>query len=130
VVRYKRYTLSIYERDFKPGTQILDNIWQKMERSRKVVLVISEAFVRSNYCNYELNLARVQSVQQGRNLFVPVMLQAVDMESMSDGLRWIVRKLTYLEWPREEHRIVDREEFWQQLRDAVGDSNLSINITG
>jgi TIR domain len=123
----KRFTLCIHERDFDPGTEILDNIWKKMERSRKVILVISEAFVQSNYCNYELNLARIQGVQQGRNLFVPVMLQAVDIESMSDGLRWIVRRLTYLEWPREEHRLVDREEFWEKLRDCLNDLGLTNN---
>ena len=75
-----------------------------------------------------MNLARVQSVQKGRNLFVPIILEPTDIEAMSDGLRWIVRKLTYIEWPREDHRVADRTEFWQKLRDALADSGLSFNF--
>jgi len=111
--------LCVYERDFLPGENILDNIWSKMEESRKVILVISRNFTRSNYCKYEIDLARMLSVEKARNLIVPVMLEDVRMEDMSDSLRRIVRKLTYIEWPQWEP---DREEFWQRLHDTVIDS--------
>jgi len=90
-----------------------------MEESRKVILVISRNFTRSNYCKYEIDLARMLSVEKGRNLIVPVMLEDVRMEDMSDSLRWIVRKLTYIERPQWEP---DREEFWQRLRETVTES--------
>jgi len=89
-------------------------------KSRRVILVISRNFARSNYCNYEIDLARMLSVEKARNLIVPVMLEDVRMEDMSDSLRWIVRKLTYIEWPQWEP---DREEFWQRLRETVLESN-------
>jgi len=43
-------------------------------------------------------------------------LENVRMEDMSDSLRWIVRKLTYIEWPQWQP---DREEFWRKLRETV-----------
>ena len=113
---YQSLRLCVHERDFLPGEYIIGNIWSRMEDSRKVILVISKNFARSNYCNYEIELARMMSVEKARNLLVPVMLENVRMEDMSDSLRWIVRKLTYIEWPQCQP---DREEFWQKLRETV-----------
>jgi len=111
--------LCVHERDFLLGENIIDNIWSKMDKSRKVILVISRNFTRSNYCKYEIDMARMLSVEKARNLIVPVMLEDVSIRDMSDSLRWIVRKLTYIEWPQWEP---DREEFWQRLHDTVIDS--------
>ena len=108
--------MCVHERDFLPGEQIIGNIWSRMEESRKVILVISNNFTKSNYCNYEIDLARMLSVEKARNLLVPLMLEHVSIEDMSDSLRWIVRKLTYIEWPQWQP---DREEFWQKLRETI-----------
>jgi len=113
---YQSFRLCVHERDFLPGEYIIGNIWSRMEDSRKVIMVISRNFARSNYCNYEIELARMLSVEKARNLLVPVMLENVKMEDMSDSLRWIVRKLTYIEWPQWQP---DREEFWRKLRETV-----------
>jgi hypothetical protein len=120
--------LCVHTRDFPIGGDIFDSIWSMMDKSRMVVLVISRSFIRSNYCEYEMNLARMQSVQQGRNLFIPILLEPVEIAEMSDCLSWIVRKLTYVEWPQEEHRVEDREEFWRKVQDAVTDCGLGFNF--
>ena len=70
----------------------------------------------------------MESVQKGRNMFVPVILEPIEMEVMSSGLRWIVRKMTYIEWPKEDHMQADRLEFWQKLREAVADRGLSLDF--
>jgi len=124
----RRLKVCIHERDFTVGRLIFDNIWSTMERSRNVILVISPNFLKSKFCDYELNLARMESVQKGRNMLIPIILEPVRMEDMSAGLRWIVRKLTYIEWPTEVHREVDRAEFWQALRNAVVDRGLSMHF--
>ena len=115
--------LCVHERDFPPGEDILGNIWNKMEHSRKTILVLSKSFTRSHYCNYEVQLARMNSVEQARNLIIPVLLEPVDIKDMSECLRWIVRKLTYIEWPQHE---TDREEFWQKLRQSIVDYDTEL----
>jgi len=119
---YQPVRLCVHERDFLLGENIIGNIWSKMDVSRKVILVISRNFTRSNYCTYEIDLARMLGVEKARNLLVPVMLEDVRMEDMSDSLRWIVRKLTYIEWPQWQP---DREEFWQRLRETVMESTVT-----
>ena len=124
----RKLRLCVHERDFPIGSDIIGSIWTLMEKSRMVILIISPGFTRSQYCDYEMNLARMQSVEKGRNLFIPIILEQPPMESMSDGLRWIVRKLTYIEWPREEHREDDRKVFWENVRKAVDGYGLAFNF--
>ena len=69
-----------------------------MEHSRKVILVISKNFTLSKYCDYEMNLARMQSVEQGRELIVPILL----------------------EWPKREG---EQDDFWMRLREVLNTNN-------
>jgi len=122
------FLLCVHELDFLPGNDIFDNILSYMDRSRKVILVISPHFARSNYCDFELNLARRMCFERARNLFIPIILEAPAAEDMSDGLRWVLRNLTYIEWPRGEYHEVERMEFWCKLRAALTDCGLSLNF--
>ena len=103
----------IHERDFRYGEQIIGNIWRSLEESRKVILVISRGFTDSQYCNYEMNLASMMGVEQGRNMFVPIILGGLELDKMSGTLRSIVRSLTYAEWSQSP---AEQAEFWQKLR--------------
>ena len=80
-----------------------------MERSRKVILMISKNFTTSNFCNYEMNLARLRSVEKGRNVIIPVLLEMPDVHKVSDTLEWVMTKLTHIEWPTHEG---ERGDFW------------------
>lgn len=108
--------LCVHERDFPPGEHILNNIWSNMERSRKVIVVISKNFTQSHYCNYELNMARMQSVERCHNILVPILLELPDVDRVSTCLHWVLRKLTYIQWP--EHGS-ERDDFWNSLREAL-----------
>jgi hypothetical protein len=108
--------LCIHERDFPPGQEIISNIWKRMERSRTVILVISKNFTRSQYCNYEMNLARMKSVEKGCNVLIPIVLDWPEVEEVSECLHWVLRKLTYIRWTEHEGESTD---FWQTLRTAL-----------
>ena len=53
----------VAQRDFIVGATIIDNIIRAMNRSRKIIFVISEYFLMSNWCKEEIRIA-----QQVRNL--------------------------------------------------------------
>jgi toll-like receptor 13 len=115
---FRTVRLCIHERDFQPGEHIISNIWNKLERCRKVVLIVSNNFAKSKYCDYEMNLANVLSVEQSRDVLVPVLLDLPDVETVSSTLHGILRTVTYIEWPRCEGQ--EREHFWTKLRAAIG----------
>jgi toll-like receptor 2 len=113
--------LCIHERDFPPGPEIIANIWNKLECSRKVILVVSKNFTDSQYCNYEMNLARLRSVEKGCNVLVPVILEWPDVEQVSECLHWSLRKVTYIRWSDTpwSDREGEQDDFWHKLREAL-----------
>lgn len=51
-------TICLHERDFQVGLSILENIIQCMDQSRCLLLVVSESFLKSNWCSFEMHLAQ------------------------------------------------------------------------
>ncbi|NXD04140.1 TLR22 protein, partial [Certhia familiaris] len=51
------FRLCLHKRDFVPGKWIVDNIIDSIEKSRKTLFVLSEHFVRSEWCKYELDFS-------------------------------------------------------------------------
>jgi toll-like receptor 13 len=56
--------LCIHERDFQPGVFINDNIVTNMDKSRKVILVLTNAFARSGWCMFELKIAHSNQIEK------------------------------------------------------------------
>ena len=106
----------IHERDFELGNWIEENIVSAIEQSRKVILVISANFLASNWCRFELEISRMQSLERGRNLVVPVLLETIDFENMPSSLQWLVRKHTYIEWGDDQSA---RKDFFIRLHQAL-----------
>ena len=73
----------IDDRDFTPGVPILDNILDAIHSSYKVILVLTDHFVSSQWCQYEADQAIIRSLglndveDQGRNIscVIPVLLE-------------------------------------------------------
>lgn len=110
--------LCIHERDFPLGERIEENIIGSIENSRKIILVLSRSFCHSQWCCYELELAKIASLDRGRNLLVPVMLEDLDIRNMSRGLQSVLRNYTYIDWSENTY---NRAEFWQRLRRALSE---------
>ncbi|XP_064612856.1 toll-like receptor 4 isoform X2 [Liolophura sinensis] len=58
--------LCIDKREFIPGLFITDNILHAITTSRKTVVLLSRAFLKSKWCMYELNMARMEGIYNGR----------------------------------------------------------------
>ena len=112
-----RFRLCIHARDFTPGSPIEDNIVRAIENSRKTILVLSESFLTSEWCEFELQMARMESFDKGRNLIIVVMLEPLKIENMSKSLRLLIRRNTYIEWFEDPN---NRANFWKKLRRALG----------
>nr|XP_019968290.1 PREDICTED: toll-like receptor 2 [Paralichthys olivaceus] len=114
-------TLCLHKRDFLPGHWIMDNIMSAMERSRRTVFVLSQNFVQSDWCRYELDFSHFW-LFDGDTRGEPAILILLEPLSKDDvpkrfcKLRKLMSSTTYLEWPQEEER---RGEFWRSLRSAL-----------
>ena len=73
----------VSDRDFTPGVSVLDNIVKSIHSSYKVILVLTDHFVSSQWYKYEADQAIIQSLRlnevqdQDRNCscVIPVLLE-------------------------------------------------------
>jgi hypothetical protein len=106
------YRLCIHYRDFQPGRLIVDNIVENMKESRKVILVMSNAFARSEWCQFEVLLARDRFLKTGCDTLVTVLLEDISNRYFTNALKIILTSTTYATWSENED---GRRLFWNQL---------------
>ncbi|XP_028445360.1 toll-like receptor 2 [Perca flavescens] len=111
--------LCLHKRDFVPGGWILDNIIDAIEKSHRTLFVLSQHFVMSEWCKYELDYTHFRLFDQNDDTVVLILLEPIEKETIPKkfcNLRRVMNSRTYLEWPDDEGLI---PRFWQSLRTAI-----------
>ena len=90
------FRLCIHHRDFLAGCDIVDNIEQAIRSSRKVLVIMSENFLRSDWCIEEVHMTR--SVD--RNKFVVVIYKDVLLSGapIPVVIQRLLQSRTYIDW--------------------------------
>ncbi|NXY82606.1 TLR21 protein, partial [Alcedo cyanopectus] len=113
------FRLCLHKRDFVPGKWIVDNIIDSIEKSHKTLFVLSEHFVQSEWCRYELDFSHFRLFDQNTDAAILVLLEPIQSKAIPKRfckLRKIMNTKTYLEWPLNEEQ---REIFWVNLKAAL-----------
>ncbi|XP_006875568.1 PREDICTED: toll-like receptor 2-like [Chrysochloris asiatica] len=113
------FKLCLHKRDFVPGKWIIDNIIDSIEKSHKTVFVLSENFVRSEWCKYELDFSHFRLFNENNDAAILILLEPIEKKAIPQRfckLRKIMNTKTYLEWPTDESQ---QEGFWLNLRAAI-----------
>ena len=77
------FTLCVHDRDWLLGLDIVENIVQSIESSRKTLLVVSNAFAISQWCQLELTLAQHRLLEDDRNAMILVLLEPLKRENIT-----------------------------------------------
>ncbi|XP_063314606.1 toll-like receptor 2 [Pelobates fuscus] len=108
--------LCLHKRDFVPGKWIIDNIIDAMEKSYKTLFILSENFVQSEWCKYELEFSHFRLLDENNDTAILILLEPIEKESMPKRfykLRKLMNTKTYMEWPADEE---EQKLFWENLR--------------
>ncbi|XP_004685392.1 PREDICTED: toll-like receptor 2 [Condylura cristata] len=111
--------LCLHKRDFVPGKWIIDNIIDSIEKSHKTIFVLSENFVKSEWCKYELDFSHFRLFDENHDAVILILLEPIEKKAIPRRfckLRKVMNTKTYLEWPLQ---LAQREAFWQSLRTAI-----------
>ncbi|XP_055500345.1 toll-like receptor 2 [Leucoraja erinacea] len=118
--------LCLHKRDFVPGKWIIDNIIESIEKSRKTLFVLSQHFVQSEWCKYELDYTHFRLFDENNDAAILVLLETIPKETIPQRfckLRKLMNTKTYLEWPQDEE---EQQMFWFNLKVALkGDVNIT-----
>ncbi|KAJ8269523.1 hypothetical protein COCON_G00121300 [Conger conger] len=113
------FRLCLHKRDFLPGQWIADNIINAMEKSHTTLFVLSQHFVSSEWCKYELDFLHFRLFAEKNDTAVLILLEPISKETIPKRfckLRKFMNSRTYLEWPEDE---MQRPLFWDNLKVAI-----------
>lgn len=110
------FRVCLHERDFEAGMPITENILDAVDRSKKVVIVVSKKYLESQWCTFEMNLAYHRLVESRRKSFVVIILEVIPPNLRTKVLNYLMRTKTYLEWPGVNGSQQDLQRFWTRLR--------------
>ncbi|XP_062430731.1 toll-like receptor 2 type-1 isoform X2 [Rhea pennata] len=113
------FRLCLHKRDFVPGKWIVDNIIDSIEKSHKTLFVLSEHFVQSEWCKYELDFTHFRLFDENNDAAILILLEPIQSKAIPKRfckLRKIMNTKTYLEWPAGEEQ---QQIFWKNLKAAL-----------
>ncbi|XP_033096282.1 toll-like receptor 13 [Anneissia japonica] len=114
------FRLCIDYRDFMPGDSIIDNIARAIRCSRKTIMILTKNFLRSQWCYFELEMARLRLLENSEDLFIIVLLEKVATKNMPLKLQQVLRKKSYIRWPDDEPV---KRVFWTKLETELRSQN-------
>lgn len=116
----KRESINVclHERDFQVGYGILENIVSCMDRSRVLLLLVSEKFLQSQWCQFEMNLAQHRLLETRKEKLILVLLEDIPARKQSKTLKYLMRTKTYIKWPQNGSND-EKQLFWKRLKKSI-----------
>nr|XP_055026482.1 toll-like receptor 4 [Misgurnus anguillicaudatus] len=111
--------LCLHMRDFEAGKSIASNIIDEgIMGSRKVIVVVSQHFIDSDWCRFEFEIAQSWFVMERNANIIIIILEDVEERKTKKvfGLHKHLKKNTYLKWSRDP---LSKMRFWIRLRKAI-----------
>lgn len=110
--------LCIHHRDFLPGEEITTNITNAIHQSGKTICLISKAFLESYYCNFEFNMARMESIygRNGENMLFLIFYEQVKPQELPLVMLELIDRKSYIEYPNDEQGNV---VFWEKIKESL-----------
>nr|QHY92977.1 toll-like receptor 4 [Haliotis diversicolor] len=105
--------LCIHHRDFLPGEAIAANILKAVSTSRKTVVILTRNFLKSHWCRYELEMAKMESIYAGRSTLLIVLMEDIPMKDLPVDIVKVMREDSYVEFTEDTE---GRDVFWHSLK--------------
>ncbi|XP_025095380.1 toll-like receptor 2 [Pomacea canaliculata] len=105
----------VHERDFIPGKHIVDNIADCVQDSRKILMVFSPDYARSEWCQFELKYCQC-CVMDRDEVLVLVLLHETESRDMTSAMFAVMKTTTYIEWAST---VDAANSFWGRLSLAL-----------
>ncbi|XP_052712103.1 toll-like receptor 4 [Crassostrea angulata] len=116
------FQLYIKDRDEPAGISCGEAIMEAIQKSKRVVCLVTKSFLKSTWQDYELNMSRMEAIEDRENLnFVHLILfPDVCNGSISIQTLDLVRQECFSEYPEEECAF---DDFWETLISHIKELN-------
>ncbi|KAH3888419.1 toll-like receptor 4 [Dreissena polymorpha] len=104
--------LWLVDRDSMPGVSVAEDVVHAIYSSRKTVLFIDDEYLTSSWCDYDMNMARIESLESKRDLIIVVLMEKLQLEYLPLKVMRFLRNERSLEYPDDDQYL---ETFWTNL---------------
>ncbi|XP_046542437.1 toll-like receptor 4 [Haliotis rubra] len=108
--------MCIHQRDFLPGQAIASNIVNAIENSRKTLIVLSPAFLTSDWCVFEYQIALQSRVTRRQDNLLVLMYEHVPVKDLPKEMAVLLSNNSYIEYNTD---VYGRDAFWQSLVESL-----------
>ncbi|XP_070209298.1 toll-like receptor 2 [Littorina saxatilis] len=115
-------SLCVHERDFIPGKNIVDNIADCVQSSKKILMVFSRDFVKRQWCQFELTFCLSHAMDYDDALII-VCVDDVTSSEMTSAMMAVLKTTTYIQWEEIGDAM---EAFWGRLRLSLNEITAQI----
>ncbi|GFY41487.1 toll-like receptor 2 [Trichonephila inaurata madagascariensis] len=112
-----KYKLCVHERDFQIGRLITENILEAIENSRNVILILTEDFIKSEWCMFELHMAQHRLFDDTRDCLILVKFYDINKKLYTKNLRYLEKTRTCLTWTEDK---TGQKLFWEKMKRVLG----------
>jgi hypothetical protein len=106
-----------HDRDFIPGKNIVDNIVDCVDSSKKILMVFSRTFVLSQWCQFELAYC-LSHVMEHEDALIIVCMDDIMSYEITPAMMALIKTTTYIQWVYHPHAIWS---FWGRLEIALNE---------
>ena len=106
----------VADRDSVPGGSIAENVAHAIGSCRKTVLILSRRYFKEGWCDYEMNLARMEAIETHRKLFIIVLFEDLAAKEIPQEYQRLLKSEEFLEYPTDSQY---NETFWEALCSAI-----------
>ncbi|CAH0384155.1 unnamed protein product [Bemisia tabaci] len=107
------YKLCLHYREFPLGGYVADTIVQAVESSRRTIMVLSENFLKSEWCRFEFKSAHHQVLRDKRKRLIVILLGDLPQKDLDPEIKLYLKTNSYLQW--------GDKLFWEKLKFALPD---------
>lgn len=109
--------ISLQDKDFLPGNNFAEEVVTHINKSRYVIFVITETFIKSDWGSYEIQVAKIHAIHTKAKLILIIKdnLQIEDLPRDLLYIWWKIKHLTY----NENDTEIKRAKFWKRLMSKI-----------
>ena len=106
----------VADRDAMAGVSIAENLAHAIGSSKKTILILSRRYFKEGWCDYEMNLARVEGIETHRKLMIIVLFEDLPAKDIPLDYQRLLKTEEFLNYPTDPKY---NETFWEALSSAI-----------
>ncbi|KAL2310632.1 hypothetical protein Nmel_002297, partial [Mimus melanotis] len=113
------YKLCIYGRDIYPGEDAASAIEKRMQKSRRLIILLTHQLINSKENAYDQHIALYNALIQNDTKVILLEMETIGTYGkLQESLRFIIKQQGTIKW-KEEHTVhlqSPNSKFWKQVR--------------